>query len=79
MGGFLWQILLSAIYLMGAVCLLANPLFGLLLVTIILAIFLLLEGMSEFFLYFRLRRFRHSIWILIDGVGTLILGTLMIR
>lgn len=78
-GGFLWQILLCALYLMGAICLLANPLLGVLSVTLILSIFLLLEGILEFFLYFRLRRFRHSLWILIDGVGTLILGILMIR
>ena len=76
--GFLWQILLSALYAMAAICLLVNPLLSVLSLTLILAIFLLLEGILELVLYFVLRRFRHSVWVLIDGIGTLILGILMI-
>jgi uncharacterized membrane protein HdeD (DUF308 family) len=77
-GGFLWQILLSALYMMAAICLLANPLLSVLSLAFMLAIFLLLEGSLEFALYFRLRRFRHSVWLLIDGIGTLVLGILML-
>jgi uncharacterized membrane protein HdeD (DUF308 family) len=78
-GGFLWQILLCALYEMAAILLLVNPLLGVLSLVLILASFLLLEGILEITLYVRLRRFRHSLWIVIDGVGTLILGILMIR
>lgn len=78
-GGFLWQILLCALYELAAIFLLANPLLSLLSLTLILASFLLLEGVLEFVLYFRLRRFRHAVWILIDGIGTLILGIVMVR
>jgi len=78
-GGFLWQILVSALYEMGAICLLANPLLGLFSLTLFLAIFLLLEGILELILYFRLRRFPHSVWVLIDGIGTLILGIFLVR
>jgi len=77
-GGFLWQILVSALYVMAAICLLVNPLLSVLSLAFILAIFLLLEGTLELTLYFRLRRFRHSVWLLVDGIGTLILGILMI-
>jgi uncharacterized membrane protein HdeD (DUF308 family) len=77
-GGFLWQVLLSALYVIAAMCLLVNPLLSVLSLSLFLAIFLLLEGILEFILYFRLRRFRHSVWLLIDGIGTLILGILMI-
>jgi uncharacterized membrane protein HdeD (DUF308 family) len=77
-GGFLWQILLTLLYAMAAICLLANPLSGILSLSLFLAIFLLLEGILEFVFYFRLRRFRYSVWLLIDGVGTLILGMLML-
>jgi uncharacterized membrane protein HdeD (DUF308 family) len=77
-GGFLWQILLSALYVMAAICLLVNPLLSVFSLAFILAIFLLLEGILEFALYFCLRRFRHSVWLLVDGIGTLILGILMI-
>jgi uncharacterized membrane protein HdeD (DUF308 family) len=61
---------------MAAICLLANPLLSVLSLAFMLAIFLLVEGILEFALYFRLRRFHHSIWLLIDGVSTLILGIL---
>jgi uncharacterized membrane protein HdeD (DUF308 family) len=77
-GGFLWQILLSALYAMAAICLLVNPLLSVLSLAFMLAIFLLFESILEFALYFRLRRFRHSIWLLIDGIGTLTVGTLLI-
>ena len=78
LGGFLWQILVSLLYAMAAICLLVNPLLGVLSLTLFLAIFLLLEGILEFALYFRLRRFHHSIWLLIDGIGTLVLGIVML-
>jgi len=77
-GGFLWQILLSLLYAMAAICLVVNPLFSVLSLSLFLAIFLLLEGILEFALYFRLRRFHHSIWLLIDGIGTSVLGILML-
>ena len=77
--GFLWQILVSVLYGVAAICLLVNPLLSVLSLALILAIFLLSEGILELVLYFCLRRFRHSVWVLMDGVGTLILGLLMIR
>ena len=77
-GGLLWQILLSGLYVMAAFCLLVSPLLSVLSLSLFLAIFLLLEGILEFALYFCLRRFRYSIWLLIDGVGILIVGILMI-
>ena len=77
--GFLWQILVSMLYGVAAICLLVNPLLSVLSLALILAIFLLSEGILELALFFCLRRFRHSIWVLIDGIGTLILGLLMIR
>jgi uncharacterized membrane protein HdeD (DUF308 family) len=46
--GFLWQILLSALYVMAAICLLVNPLLSVLSLAFMLAIFLLLESILEF-------------------------------
>jgi len=77
--GFLWQILVSMLYGVAAICLLVNPLLSVLSLALILGIFLLSEGILELALYFCLRRFRHSIWVLFDGIGTLILGLLMIK
>jgi len=79
LGGFLLHILLCVIYEIAAVCLLANPLLSVISLSLILAIFLILEGLLELVLYFRMRRFRRSIWVLIDGIGTLILGIFLVR
>jgi uncharacterized membrane protein HdeD (DUF308 family) len=78
-GGFLWQILIGILYLIAAICLLVNPLLGVLSLTLFLAIFLLLEGVFELALYVRLREFRHSLWLLFDGIGTVALGIVMFR
>jgi uncharacterized membrane protein HdeD (DUF308 family) len=77
-GGFLWQVLVSLLYAMAAICLVVNPLLGVFSLSLFLAIFLLLEGILEFALFFRLRRFHHSFWLLVDGIGTSVLGTLML-
>jgi uncharacterized membrane protein HdeD (DUF308 family) len=78
-GGFLLHMLLGALYQVAALSLLANPLLSVVSLALILAIFLLLEGILQLALYFRLRRLRHSVWLLIDGIGTLILGILIVR
>ena len=79
LGGFLLHVLLCAIYEIAAICLLANPLLGVLSLSLILAVFLLLEGILELALFVRLRRYRHSRWLLVDGIGTMILGILIVR
>ena len=78
LGGFALHMLLAALYGIAAISLLANPLWSVLSLAVVLAVFLLLEGILELALYFRLRRSRHSIWLLVDGIGTLILGILLI-
>jgi len=78
-GGFFWQILIGFLYLIATVCLSVNPLLGILSLTLFLAIFLLLEGAFELALYVQLRGFRHAFCLLLDGLGTLILGVVMIR
>ena len=79
LGGFFLHLLLCAIYEIAAICLLANPLLGVLSLSLILAVFLLLEGILELALFVRLRRYRHSRWLLVDGIGTMILGILIVR
>jgi uncharacterized membrane protein HdeD (DUF308 family) len=77
-GGFLTHMLLFGLYELAAICLLVNPLLSIFSLALMLAIFLILEGIAEIVLYAGLRRLRHSVWLLTDGAGTLILGTLMI-
>jgi len=76
-GGFLWQILLALIYGAAAIYMLMNPLLGVLSLTLVLAVFLLVEGILELALYFRIRQVRHAGWVLFDGIVTLILGILI--
>jgi uncharacterized membrane protein HdeD (DUF308 family) len=78
LGGFLWHMVLVALYETAAIFLLANPLLSVISLALVLAVFLMIEGVLELALYFRLRRSRHSGWLLMDGVGTLVLGVLMI-
>lgn len=77
--GFLWKILLAALYVIAGIYMLANPLLGVVSLTLVLAVFLLLEGVVEIALYFNMRGFRHSGWVLFDGIVTLILGILIWR
>jgi uncharacterized membrane protein HdeD (DUF308 family) len=54
-----------------------EPAFGVLSLTLVLAVFLLFEGILEIALYFGIRRVRHAGWVLFDGIVTLILGILI--
>jgi len=76
-GGILWQVLLAVVYGIAAIYMLMNPLLGVLSLTLVLAVFLLFEGILELALYFRVRRVRHAGWVLFDGIVTLVLGILI--
>ena len=78
-GGVLWQILLAVLYVTAGAYMWLHPLLSVVSLTLILAIFLALEGLIEIALYFALRRVRHAGWVLVDGVVTLILGILIWR
>ncbi len=76
-GGFLWKFLVALLYIIAGLYLSMNPLLGVVSLTLIVAIFLVLEGAVEIALYLGLRRLRHSRWILLNGIITLILGILI--
>jgi uncharacterized membrane protein HdeD (DUF308 family) len=76
-GGFFWQLLLAIIYGIAGVVLLWNPLAGLVALTLILAVFLLLEAALETALYFSVRRTVRAGWILFDAIVTLVLAILI--
>ena len=78
-GSVLWKILLAVLYLIAGIYLLAHPLLGVVSLTLVLAVFFVLEGIIEIALYFGLRGVRHSGWVLFDGIITLILGILIWR
>jgi len=76
-GGVLWQILLALIYGAAGVFMLRNPLAGLVTLTLVLAIFLLIEAALETALYFQVRGKVNAGWILFDAIVTLILAILI--
>ncbi len=78
-GGVLWQILLAVLYGAVGAYMWLHPLLSVVSLTLVLAIFLTLEGLIEIVLYFALRRVRHAGWVLVDGIVTLILGILIWR
>ncbi|MBE9008995.1 DUF308 domain-containing protein [Pseudanabaenaceae cyanobacterium LEGE 13415] len=74
-GGFLWKILLSALYIATGVMLLAAPLTGVLTLTLLLGSFLLAEGGFELVLALRLREKANNwLWLLGNALLTAGLG-----
>ena len=65
---------IAALYALAAINLLVNPLLGVVLLALVIGVVLVAEGIIEIVLFFLLREYRHVVWILIDGVVTLILG-----
>ena len=76
-GNVLWQILLAIVYGAVGFYMLWNPLLSVISLTLVLAVFLLCEGVLEIILYFNMQHVANSVWILINGIVTLILGLLV--
>lgn len=69
-----WHAFIAALYGLAAINLLVNPLLGVVLLALVIGVVLVAEGIIEIFLFFVLREYPRAIWILIDGVVTLVLG-----
>ena len=76
-GGVLWQILLALIYGAAGVFMLMNPVAGLVTLTLVLAVFLLIEAALETALYFQVRGKVNAGWVLFDALVTLVLAILI--
>jgi len=64
---------------MRGVYMLMHPLLGVVSLTLLLAIFFVIEGLVEIVLYFNIRGAANAGWVLFDGIVTLILGYLIWR
>ncbi len=78
-GGTIWELLLGVLYIAIGVDVLLHPAKGLAALTLILAIYLFVEGVLELILGFRLRPRAGAGWVLLDGVVTLFLAILIWR
>jgi uncharacterized membrane protein HdeD (DUF308 family) len=76
-GGFIWKLLLSILYVATGIMLFIYPTTGILTLTLLLGSFLLTEGVFELILAFRLRPQNNWLWVLGDGIITLILGAMI--
>jgi uncharacterized membrane protein HdeD (DUF308 family) len=76
-GGFIWKLLLSILYIATGLMLFVYPLTGVLTLTLLLGSFLLTEGTFELILAFRLREQPSWLWVLGNGIITLLLGALV--
>jgi uncharacterized membrane protein HdeD (DUF308 family) len=76
-GGFLLELLSAILYVVVGVLLLTNPVGGALALTIVLAVFLIVEGIFKIMMAMRVRDHRGWGWLLASGVLSIILGVLI--
>jgi uncharacterized membrane protein HdeD (DUF308 family) len=76
-GAVVWEILLGILYGAIGFYLLASPVAGLESLTLVVALYLFLEGALEFALSLRLRPAPGSGWLMLDGIITLILAVMI--
>ena len=69
-----WHAFIAAIYGFAAINLLVNPLLGIVLLALLVGVVLITEGLIEIVLFLVISDYRHAIWIMIDGIVTLVLG-----
>jgi uncharacterized membrane protein HdeD (DUF308 family) len=75
--GFIWELILSLVYIVIGAYLLLNPVISLIPLALALAIYLFAEGLVELILSFRLRPATGSGWLLFDGIVTLVLAVMI--
>jgi uncharacterized membrane protein HdeD (DUF308 family) len=78
-GGRIWEAVIGAVYLFTGFVLLMHPLDSLLVLTLVLAYYLFFEAILEFIQFFKLRPRHGAVWLLVDGIITLILAVMIWR
>ncbi|MEG9438717.1 DUF308 domain-containing protein [Edaphobacter sp. HDX4] len=76
-GAVLWQILIGVVYVIAALYMLVLPVAGLVTLTLVLAFYVAVSGIFELAVFARLRRLRGTVWFLVDGLVSLLLGGLI--
>ena len=76
-GAILWQVLIGLVYLVAAFYMLLLPIAGIIALTLVLAIYIAIEGIFELVVFSMVRRRRGSVWFLIDGLVSLLLAGLI--
>jgi len=76
-GRFLWKMLVAALYVVGGLYLLANPLLKVAALTLMLAIFFIVEGIIDLFTYLSGTITEGSHWLLVHSIITVLLGLMI--
>ncbi|WP_049903099.1 HdeD family acid-resistance protein [Halococcus agarilyticus] len=74
---FVWQALLAVAYAVSGITLIANPIIGLLTLTLLLAVFFVIEGLIEVVMGVRRRPASGWGWLLASGVVGIVAGVLV--
>lgn len=75
--GFWGSLLTSLIYVIFGILLLANPIAGVISLTILVTFFFIIQGIAQIILGFQLRPFRQWGWFALNGVLALIMAYLI--
>ena len=73
----IWQVIHGTIYAIAGICFLIYPAIGVGMLALLLSVLFLTEGVLEFIAYFRTRNESGSVWLLVNGLVTLLLGGLI--
>jgi uncharacterized membrane protein HdeD (DUF308 family) len=73
-GGFVWQLLVGMIELLGGLLVYFNPMKGAIAITIVIALVLMAEGLVQLGLAFRMRAQRGVVWMFLSGIITIAVG-----
>jgi uncharacterized membrane protein HdeD (DUF308 family) len=76
-GRLVWKLLVGLAYVFFGVYLILHPVLGIASLTLVLALLFLIEGILNVILFFNMRSMRGAIWVLIDGIITLLLGLMI--
>jgi uncharacterized membrane protein HdeD (DUF308 family) len=76
-GSRIWKLLVGIAYVCFGGYLIVHPLLGVASLTLLLASLFLIEGILDIVLYVKMRPIHGSIWVLIDGIVTLLLGVMI--
>ncbi|MGC1371324.1 MAG: HdeD family acid-resistance protein [Candidatus Sulfotelmatobacter sp.] len=76
-GSVIWKLLVGIAYVCFGTYVILHPVLGIASLTLILASLFLIEGILDIVLYVKMRPIHGSIWVLIDGIVTLLLGLLI--
>jgi uncharacterized membrane protein HdeD (DUF308 family) len=76
-GSVIWKLLVGIAYLAFGGYMLVHPLLSVASLTLALAALFLIEGVLNIVLYFKMRPLHGSVWVLVDGLVTLLLGALI--